>query len=96
MRMRIPATKAMDKLLIAVIAFIGILLLCASAFCFWMFQEFFFRWDFNELGRHYDPETSVVYTDSGFFWIMPALFFLLASLVLLIALARWRRKRKAP
>ncbi len=66
--------------------------LAASAFCFWAWYERYLRWDFNELGRHYDPHTQVVYTTSGFVWALPAFgFLLLAAGVLLRAV--WRARR---
>lgn len=46
--------------------------LAASAFFFWAWYERYLRWDFNELGRHYDAATQTVYTASGFVWVLPA------------------------
>ena len=61
---------------------IGIVLcLAASAFFFWLWYERYLRIDFNELGRYYDPETQIVYTDSAFVWCLPALGFLLFAVV---------------
>ena len=43
-----------------------VLSLAASAFFFWVWYERYLRWDFNELGRYYDDENQIVYTDAGF------------------------------
>ena len=51
----------------------------SALFFFWVFYERYARFEFNELGRHYDPQTQTVYTDAGFVWIIPALFFLLLA-----------------
>jgi hypothetical protein len=68
------------------------LLLAASAFFFWLFYERYLRFDFNELGRYYDDENQIVYTDAGFVWAIPAFLFLLLALICL-AIALWRRRR---
>ncbi len=52
-----------------------------SAMCFYAWYAQYLRWDFNELGRYYDPVDQVVYTDAGFVWIVPALAFLAAGLL---------------
>ncbi len=62
----------------------GLLFSAVSAFFFWVFYERFYRHEFNELGRYYDAETETVYTSSGFIWILPALFFLLPGILLLV------------
>ncbi|QNK66473.1 hypothetical protein [Variovorax sp. PAMC26660] len=68
--------------------------LCASAFFFWAWYARYLRWDFNELGRHYDAESQVVYTDAGFVWVFPACGFLLVALVIAVrALRRHRAHR---
>ena len=53
--------------------------LLLSAFCFWLWYDLYLIRDFNELGRDYDPVDQVVYTDSGFVWIVPALLLLAAG-----------------
>ena len=53
--------------------------LCLSVFFFWTWYEHYLRWDFNELGRYYDAESQIVYTDSAFIWVIPAVLFLLVS-----------------
>jgi hypothetical protein len=69
-----------------------VLSLAASAFFFWVWYERYLRLDFNELGRYYDAETQIVYTDAGFVWSLPAFGFLfLALLRLIIALRRRHR-----
>lgn len=67
------------------------LCLAASAFFFWVWYERYLRWDFNELGRHYDEQNQVVYTDAGFVWVLPACGFLLVALV--IAVRSFMRRR---
>ena len=53
--------------------------LALSAFFFWLWYAQYLKWDFNELGRYYDPVDGVVYTDSGFVWVLPAALALLAG-----------------
>ena len=63
--------------------------LLLSAFCFWLWYDLYLRRDFNELGRDYDPVDQVVYTDSAFVWIVPALLLLAAG-----AWLAWRARRR--
>ncbi|MFY0479507.1 hypothetical protein [Achromobacter marplatensis] len=65
------------------------LLLPLSAFFFYAWYAFYWKWDFNELGRYYDPVDQVVYTSSGFVWVVPAALLLAAGL--LCAWRGWRR-----
>lgn len=65
------------------------LLLPLSAFFFYAWYAFYWKWDFNELGRYYDPVDQVVYTSSGFVWVVPAGLLLAAGL--LCAWRGWRR-----
>jgi hypothetical protein len=60
-----------------------IILLATSAFFFWLWYERYLRIEFNELGRYYDAENQIVYTDTGFVWCIPAFGFLLAALTLI-------------
>jgi hypothetical protein len=77
-------------------AIVPTLFLAASAFFFWVWYERYLRRDFNELGRHYDADNQIVYTDAGFVWVLPACVFLLLALVTgTRGLRRWRA-RKAP
>ncbi|MFM9927684.1 hypothetical protein VLK31_32220 [Variovorax sp. H27-G14] len=69
--------------------------LAASAFCFWAWYERYLRWDFNELGRHYDADTQTVYTTSGMVWALPALGFLLLAAWRLARGLRQARRRRA-
>ena len=69
-----------------------VLSLAASAFFFWVWYERYLRFDFNELGRHYDAENQIVYTDAGFVWALPAFGFLFAAL-LRLAIALWRKRK---
>ena len=62
--------------------------LAASAFFFYAWYAQYLKWDFNELGRYYDPVDGVVYTDSGFVWVLPAGMLLIAGL-----LFAWRGRR---
>jgi cytidylate kinase len=66
--------------------------LAASLFFFWLFYEFYLKWDFNALGRYFDPVDGVAYTDDAFMFVIPATFFLLLALVL-AAIATIIRKR---
>ncbi|WP_238912302.1 hypothetical protein [Achromobacter xylosoxidans] len=54
--------------------------LSCAAFFGWLWYQQYLKWDFNELGRYYDPVDQVVYTDSGFVWILPAALALAAGL----------------
>lgn len=63
----------------------------ASALCFWLWYARYLRIDFNELGRYYDPEEQVVYTDAAFVWGILALGLLLVAAVLMVI----RHRRRA-
>lgn len=52
-----------------------------SVFFCWLWYQQYWQWDFNDLGRYYDPVDHVVYTDSGFVWIVPAVLALVATAV---------------
>lgn len=65
--------------------------LSGSAFFFWVWYERYLSIEFNELGRYYDTENQVVYTNSGFVWCLPA-FGLFAIAVAQIAYRIWRRR----
>jgi hypothetical protein len=89
--------RAMSRYLAATIATIAtsMLSLAASAFFFLAWYERYLRWDFNELGRHYDAQTQTVYTTSGFVWALPAHGFLLLAAWLVVRALRRSRRRKA-
>lgn len=53
--------------------------LSCAAFFGWLWYQQYLKWDFNELGRYYDPVDQVVYTDSGFVWVLPAVLALAAG-----------------
>jgi hypothetical protein len=73
-------------------AIVGAVLSAAlSAFFFWIFYERYLRLDFNELGRFYDAETQIVYTDAGFVWAVPAAVFLTLAVGCLVVAARRSR-----
>ena len=63
--------------------------LALSACFFYAWYAQYLKWDFNELGRYYDPIDQVVYTDAGFVWVLPAAVLLVAGL--LYARHGWRR-----
>ncbi len=65
-----------------------------SGIFFWIYYNRYFKWEFNELGRYYDPDEQLVYTSSGFVWTLPAVFFLLAGMGFLIFLI-YREKGKS-
>ena len=65
-----------------------VLSLATSAFFFWVWYERYLRWDFNELGRYYDAENQIVYTDAGFVWMLPAFGFLIVALLRLFVAIR--------
>lgn len=61
-----------------------LLLLAFSAFFFWLWYERYLSIEFNELGRYYDAEAQMVYTDAAFIWCFPVVVFLfLAALTYL-------------
>ena len=66
----------------------AVICLTLSAVCFYAWYARALRWEFNELGRYYDPIEQVVYTDSGFVWVLPAGVLLCAGL--LFAWRGWR------
>ena len=66
-----------------------VLCLALSAFFFYAWYAFYWKWDFNELGRYYDPVEQVVYTSSGFVWILPATLLLAAGVAFI-----WRGWRR--
>lgn len=55
----------------------SILFECVSAVFFYLWHELYLRWDFNELGRYFDPETGAVYTNSASILCVPAFVFLM-------------------
>ena len=65
------------------------LCLALSAFFYYAWYAFYLKWDFNELGRYYDPVDQVVYTSSGFVWVLPATVLLAAGAVFI-----WRGWRR--
>ncbi len=67
----------------------GAVSLALSAFFFYAWYAQYLKWDFNELGRYYDPVDQVVYTDAGFVWVLPA--GALLAVGLLCAWRGWRR-----
>ena len=67
----------------------AVLCLGLSAFFYYAWYAFYWKWDFNDLGRYYDPVDQVVYTSSGFVWVLPATASLVAGL--LLAWRGWRR-----
>lgn len=72
-----------------------VLSLAASAFFFWLWVDRYLRVDFNELGRHYDAEAQVVFTDAAFVWCLPAIGFLLLAAALIAVRLRRRRAEAA-
>ena len=74
-----------------VIPFAAVLSCAASVFFFWIWYERYLSIDFNALGRHYDAEARIVYTDAAFVWCIPAFMFLLLA-VGLVAARVWRRR----
>jgi hypothetical protein len=64
-----------------------------SGFFFYAWYERYLRWDFNELGRYYDPRTDTVYTTSGFVWVIFAVVLLLPSAAALLRSLAARMKR---
>ena len=71
-------------------------LLCgmASVFFFWIWYRRYLRIEFNELGRYFDIEAQVVYTDAAFVWCFPA-FACLGFSLGRMALGVWRRRANA-
>ncbi|WP_313372180.1 hypothetical protein [Achromobacter animicus] len=67
----------------------ALLSLALSAVFFYAWYAQYLRWEFNELGRYYDPVEQVVYTDSGFVWVLPA--GLLLAVAVIFAWRGWRR-----
>jgi hypothetical protein len=74
---------------------IGVVLsLLASVLFFSLWYLRYLGIEFNELGRYYDAEAQIVYTDSAFVWCLPAFGFLLPA-VLKITFRLWRRRKAA-
>ncbi|WMD21750.1 hypothetical protein RAS12_05060 [Achromobacter seleniivolatilans] len=67
----------------------ALLWLAVSALFFYAWVANYLIWDFNELGRHYDPVDQVVYTDAGAVWVLPAALALMGGLW--CAWRGWRR-----
>lgn len=67
-----------------------IILVAASSFFFWIWYERYLRFEFNELGRYYDAENQIVYTDAGFFWCLPGFGLLFAAVILVVVRIRQR------
>jgi hypothetical protein len=65
-------------------------LLCLLFSYAWYTQ--YYQWIdcFNELGRCFNPNDSVVYTDSSFVWVIPAAIFLGLSIITLFNLLNKR------
>ncbi|KNE27821.1 hypothetical protein [Achromobacter spanius] len=70
----------------------AVLCLGLSAFFYYAWYAFYWKWDFNKLGRYYDPVDQVVYTSSGFVWVLPATASLIAGLAL--AWRGWRHRAR--
>ncbi len=68
--------------------------LALSAFFFWVWYERYLRIEFNELGRYYDAEAQVVYTDAAFVWFIPAFGFFLPAAGT-VAYRMWRGRKGA-
>lgn len=54
--------------------------LALSAFFFYAWYKRYLKWDFNELGRYFDPVDQTVYTTAGSVWVLPACLFLVVGL----------------
>lgn len=63
--------------------------LALSAVFFYAWYAQYLRWEFNELGRYYDPIEQVVHTDSGFVWVLLAGVLLAVGVI--FAWRGWRR-----
>jgi len=61
----------------------AVIALLLSVFFFWIWYERYLSIEFNELGRYYDAENHIVYTDAAFVWCLPAFGFLLLAIVIL-------------
>jgi hypothetical protein len=72
------------------LGFASALSLLVSLLCAWFFYALYLRWDFDELGRHFDQADSVVYTDSASVWGALAAGFLLLALAFLAMALRSR------
>ena len=68
-----------------------ILSLAMSALFFRVWYERYLSIEFNELGRYYDGETQIVYTDSAFVWCLPAFGFSLLATAK-VAHRIWRQR----
>jgi len=67
-----------------------VLLLSLAAFFFWVWYERYLSLDFNELGRYYDSEADIVYTDAGSVWALPTFVFSFLSAIRLAFAIRLR------
>ena len=63
-----------------------------SAIFLWIWYTQYYQWIdcFNEFGRCFNPNDSVVYTDSSFVWVIPAAIFLGLSIITLFNLLNKR------
>lgn len=68
--------------------------LAASAFFFWVWYFRYLRLEFNELGRYFDAENEIVYTDPGFVWCLPAFALLFLAAAKIAYRVRRRRHRR--
>jgi hypothetical protein len=57
-----------------------VLSLVLSGYFFWLWYALYLSIEFNELGRYYDAESQIVYTDSAFVWCIPAFGFLFIAI----------------
>lgn len=62
------------------VPFFAILWLALAAFFGYIWYERYLRIDFNELGRYWDSEAEMVYTEGGFVWAIPTAIFLICGI----------------
>ncbi|MEW6732277.1 MAG: hypothetical protein AB1489_13190 [Acidobacteriota bacterium] len=78
-----------QRLIYAITSIISFL---AVLFFTYVFYTRYYKWEFNENGRYYDPETEMVYTRGGIIWSLPMVVFLFSGILFLV-LFLWQQKR---
>lgn len=77
---------------------VALILLAMSSLCAGAYLSLYFKWRecFNALGRCFDPDTGVVYTEhSGTFWLFLTVLCLVTALYLFWTQRKERQARRS-